>query len=309
MLTRSRARTKRSSLVCGPDHKALYSNIPSVVILIDLNGTIDYVNNFIKKISHYREKDLIGRKFLSVVAPEYKKKAVNALRRLKQGKIVTPYELAIIDKNGERLCVKASGSPIKRNGKTVGIFGFATDITAQKKNVEYLSKIIKELSLLYDIGEELSSTINIDLLFSKILMYLSQTFGYERAGILLRDPEQPYLRIRATTRPLPIKKKYKKIRLDQGITGHVVSTGKPQLCNDVRKNKHYIPFDRKTRSEITVPLIIGDTTIGVINVERYTTDAFDNDDMRILTLIARQAAIAIENSRLYESLEESYLDT
>jgi HD-GYP domain-containing protein (c-di-GMP phosphodiesterase class II) len=83
----------------------------------------------------------------------------------------------------------------------------------------------------------------------------------------------------------------------------------PQLCNDVTKDKHYIPFDRKSRSEITVPLIIGDTTIGVINVESYAPDAFDNDDMRILTLIARQAAIAIENSRLYESLEESYLDT
>lgn len=287
----------------------MYDNIPSVIILLDIKGRINYMNKYISKISHYKPSDLTGTELLKIVARESRKQAIAAYKRLKQGKTAKPHELAIIDKNGERIHIKVSGTPIKQDGKTTGIFGFGADITAQKKNVESLSKIIKELTLLYDIGEELSSTINLDLLFSKILMYLSQTFGYERAGILLRDPERPCLRIKATTRPFPDWKQYKKIRLDQGITGRVASTGKPHLSNNVRKDKYYITFDRKSRSEITVPIIIGETVIGVINVESYKPGAFDNDDMRILTLIARQAAIAIENSRLYESLEESYLDT
>lgn len=309
MQKKPKTRTQRSALVFGPDHKALYSNIPSAIILINLDGTIDYVNKYIKEISHHKPTDLIGKKFLSIIAPESREQAVKAFRQLKQGRIVKPKELAIIDTNGDRLYVKASASPVRRGRKIAGIFGFATDITAQKRNVEHLSRIIKELSLLYDIGEELSSTINLDLLFSKILMYLNQTFGYERAGILLRDPKQPYLKIKATTRPFADQKQHKKIPLDQGITGQVASTGKPHVCNDVKKDKHYIPLDRKTRSEITVPLTINNATIGVINVESYTPEAFDSDDMRILTIVARQAAIAIENSRLYESLEQSYLDT
>jgi PAS domain S-box-containing protein len=304
-----RAIRKQPPSLGEPGHEYLYNNTPSVIILINLKGKIEYVNDYIKEISHYRSEDLIGRKFLSVLAPESRERAIRAFKRVKNGRTVKAYELAIIDKNGDYFYVRASGSPIKCKGKIVGIFGFATDITVHKKNLIYLSKIIKEMSILYDIGEQLSSTINLDLLFSKILMYLSQTFGYQRAGILLIDRKHHCLIMRATTRPFAAMKQHRKIPLDRGITGHVATTGKAYICNNTRKNRHYLALDRKTRSEVTVPLIAGDKTIGVINVESYTPNAFDNDDIRILTLIARQAAIAIENSRLYESLEESYLDT
>lgn len=287
----------------------LFKDIASAIILIDREGAVKYGNKYVKTISGYNARSIVGKKFFQLVAPQSRKDVLLAFRRLIQGKSITPYELAIVHKKGKIIHVKVSASPIKQDGKVVAILGFAADITEHKQTVANLSKMVKELSLLYDIGKQLTSTINLDLLLSKILLYLSGTFGYERTGILMIDENKKTLSLRATTKPFTNWQHHQKIKVGQGITGHVAKTGDPYMCNDIHKEKRYIVFDRNTHSEISVPLKIGKKTIGVINVERYRKNAFDSDDLRILTLIANQAAIAIENSRLYESLEESYLDT
>lgn len=287
----------------------LFKNIASAIIIIDSKGVVRYANKYVKTISGYSLKSIIGKKFFQLVAPESKKQVLKAFKRLTQGKAIKPYELAILHKKGRIIHVKVSASPITYDKQVVAILGFAADITDQKQTVAHLSKMVKELSLLYDIGKQLTSTISLDLLLSKILLYLSGTFGYERTGILMINEDKKSLSIKATTKPFPDWQHQQKIRLGQGITGHVAKTGKAYMCNNVQEDKRFITFDKNSHSEITVPLKIGKKTIGVINVERYQKDAFDNDDLRILTLIANQAAIAIENSRLYESLEESYLDT
>jgi PAS domain S-box-containing protein len=286
----------------------LFNHIASAIVIIDLHGTINYVNKYIEEISQYKTDELIGKNFTNIVTPESRKKVLEVFKRLKQGKDMKPYELSFLDNDGKKIYVKASATAIKHNNEIVSILVCATDITENKKNVEHLSKMVKELSLLYDIGKELTSTINIDLLFSKILLYLSATFGYERTGILIIDESSNILIVKATTKPFRNWQQYK-IKLGEGVTGHVAETGEPYLANDVSKETRYIGFDKKTKSEIAVPLKLSTKVIGVINVESYKKNAFDKDDVRILTLIANQAAIAIENSQLYKSLEESYLDT
>ncbi|KPJ73287.1 hypothetical protein AMJ52_04005 [candidate division TA06 bacterium DG_78] len=140
-------------------------------------------------------------------------------------------------------------------------------------------------------------------------MHLNNTFGYERVGILTIDGNTGELVIQAAEKPFSKRAIKKRIRLKQGITGYVARTGKPYLANDVSKDPRYLGLDRKTKAEVCVPLKIGEKVIGVINVESYKKNAFDDDDVRILALIGNQAAVAFENSRLYKSLEASYLDT
>jgi PAS domain S-box-containing protein len=290
-------------------HKTIFSNISSAVVAMTVDGEIQYVNNYIERISKYRVNELIGISFFTIVAPESKKLVSEAFHALAQGKSIKPYEIALVDKNGQKIYVKASALPITHRKKAVGIIGFAADISEHKKNVEYLSKTVKELSLLYDIGKELTSTVEIDIVFSKILMYLSETLGYERAGILLLDEHTKTLEVKATTKPFTKSKRQVKVKPGKGITGLVARTGKPYIVKDVKKEHRYVPLDKNTKSEVTVPLKVGNKIIGVINVESYKRDTFDEDDVRLLTLIANQAAIAIDNSNLYSSLEDSYLDT
>lgn len=287
----------------------LFDDVAAVICTVNSKGIITYTNKHIEKISGYTVKELIGKRFFNIVAPESHNKVKDAFRELKTGRKMKAYELIILDKNGAHIYLKVSFSPIKHSGRVIGMLGVATDITEHKSNVNYLSKIVKELGLICEIGKDITSILDIDALFSKILTHLGKTFGYERTGILMIDEITNGLSIHATIKPFPKWRTAKKIKLGQGITGHAAKTGKYCLANDVTKNPKYIPLDKKTKSEIAVPLKLGEKVIGVINIESYKKNTFDDDDIRILTLIANQAAIAIENGRLYESLEESYLDT
>ncbi|MEO0215941.1 MAG: HD domain-containing phosphohydrolase [candidate division WOR-3 bacterium] len=292
-------------------HKIFFKNINAVIYIHDQKGRIIYLNEFAERISHYKIEELLGKHFKKIVAPESLPVAYHAFRTQLSGKNVKPFELTVLDKNGQRIHLKTTETVIlDRSGKVNGVLGIATDITEHKELTQRLSKMVKELNLLHIIGQELSAILDIDLLLYRIVKHLKETLGYERAAVGLIDLQRNELIIRAAEPRYPRSVMARlKVKLGEGITGYVAKTGKPYLCNDVSKDPHYIIFDKNTKSEVAVPLKVGDKIIGVINIESYHEDTFDEDDVQTLTLIANQAAIAIENSRLYNSLKQSYLDS
>ena len=88
--------------------------------------------------------------------------------------------------------------------------------------------------------------------------------------------------------------------LDDGIIGWVCKSGKMVCVGDVGKNPTQVVTDNNTHSDLCVPLKVGGKTIGCINVESEIVNAFNEHDERLLTTLANQAAVAIENARLFE---------
>ena len=74
------------------------------------------------------------------------------------------------------------------------------------------------------------------------------------------------------------------------------------LVADVSKDPRYIPVVEDIRSELVMPLMVQDRCIGVFDLESPELDAFKKSDIEIMTLFASQAAVAIENARLYETI-------
>lgn len=85
-----------------------------------------------------------------------------------------------------------------------------------------------------------------------------------------------------------------------GIVGRVALSGQSEIVPDVLHDPDYIPFNTQTRSELVVPMKQGEQLVGVINVESPRESAFVEDDRQALTSLAAQAAIAIQDARLYE---------
>lgn len=86
-----------------------------------------------------------------------------------------------------------------------------------------------------------------------------------------------------------------------GVTGRAVKAGEAQLVGDITEDPEYIEYDSDTRSELAVPIKLGDEVIGVINVEYSDYNAFDKEDQQALESLAAQAAIAIQNAYLFEA--------
>ena len=174
-----------------------------------------------------------------------------------------------------------------------------------------LRRQLKEQELVFDVGQSISSILDLDHLLNHIIDMISKTFGLRYIAILLYDEKKKELYIRATGSRitervrrirLPVKKK-------KGISVRAFQTGKVYYAPDVSKDPYYVQYLKSTRSNLAIPLKVRDRTIGVLNIESSRKDAFDPETIGILTSIAAQAAIAIENARLYQRLEASYYDT
>lgn len=159
----------------------------------------------------------------------------------------------------------------------------------------------RELSVSFTIAQSLISTLDIDDVLNRILEVIRENFGYENCAILLVDKRTNELYIRAS-RGYP-EYLTKKMRLDinkkQGVTSYVAATGKPYYAPDVRKVPFYVLGKKSIRSEAAVPMILRNEVIGVLDIESEKLNAFSERDIRMFTIFASQAAIAIENARLY----------
>ena len=93
-----------------------------------------------------------------------------------------------------------------------------------------------------------------------------------------------------------------RVRLGEGLVGYAALHKEPVLVSDVSQDPRYIKLVADVRSELAIPLLLQDRCIGVVDLESPELDAFSKRDVEILSLLASQAAVAIENARLYEQV-------
>lgn len=173
-----------------------------------------------------------------------------------------------------------------------------------------MNKRLKELETLLRISQKLTSTLNLGQLLSLIMGSSARVMGAEASSLMLLEEESGELIFHTTWKG---KKEIKKLRLKvgEGIAGWVAKTGKPLLVKDVKRNPRFASrFDRttsfKTKSLLCVPLKVKDKIIGVVEVLNKIEGSFSKEDLRVFTALASQAAVAIDNARLYTELEELF---
>jgi GAF domain-containing protein len=163
------------------------------------------------------------------------------------------------------------------------------------------------LELVERIGRRSTAILDLDELLGQATDLISSTFGYYYTNILLIEGGD--LVLRAASLP-GVHEQRGRLRIkvgEEGITGWVASTGESLLVPDVRADSRYIaktPEEFITRSELAVPIKLRGETIGVLNIESAEVDEFTPADVQMLQTIAAQLAVAIQNARLYEQVQQ-----
>jgi sigma-B regulation protein RsbU (phosphoserine phosphatase) len=156
------------------------------------------------------------------------------------------------------------------------------------------------LETLAEIGREVASVLDLDQLFARIAQLTKRVIDYRTFGILLLNDDGE-LEIKIALH-FGEKRDVPRVRLGEGIVGYAALHREPVLVSDVAQDPRYIRVVPDVRSELAIPMLIKDRCIGVVDLESPELDAFTKRDVEILTLLASQAAVAIENARLYEEL-------
>ena len=157
------------------------------------------------------------------------------------------------------------------------------------------------VSTLVEINHEITSILDLDELLQKIAELTNRIVPFDAFAIFLVDYEKQELYLRFTIGHPPDVVKNLRIKIGNGVTGTAAMERRIVVVDDVRTYPRYIEAVKNIRSELAVPLISQNRVVGVLDIQSPEPRYFREDQSRLLSLLASQIAIAIENARVYES--------
>jgi len=187
----------------------------------------------------------------------------------------------------------------------VRALGGEADKLAMLRNAEH---DLRELHLLYQVGQALATNLDLPSLLDDIKRRIPEVMGAERCSIMLLDEQAHELILHAIDTHTGEPKEFR-IPTDRGIAGWVATNGIGQIVNDVEQDPRWFDgvardIDFVTKSILCAPMRRGDRVVGVMQVlNKRSGEPFTEQDLRLLTTLATQAAIAVENARLVRDLK------
>jgi len=216
--------------------------------------------------------------------------------------------------------------PLRRKGRVIGALNLLSDTPGQFTDTdemmlrqfgahvavaienarlfEHERHYAATLETLAEIGREFAAILNLDELLTKIATLTRRLVDYRTFGILLLNADKQELEMKVAVR-YGDKVTVPRIRLGTGLVGYAALHKEAVLVPDVSKDSRYLKLVEDVRSELVIPLLLQDRCIGVFDLESPELDTFRKSDEEILTLLASQAAVAIENARLYQTIRDN----
>jgi GAF domain-containing protein len=176
-------------------------------------------------------------------------------------------------------------------------------------SLEELGKRARQFEAIAQVARATITNESWETFLPRLTSLISERFGFYHAGIFLLDEERQYAVLRAANSEggRRMLNRGHRLQIGQtGIVGFVSATGMPRIALDVGDDAVYFdnPDLPNTRSEIALPLRIADEVIGVLDVQSIASNAFQEEDVEVLSTLADQVAIAIQNARSYETMQE-----
>ncbi|GFP43112.1 two-component system, NarL family, sensor histidine kinase DegS [Candidatus Hakubella thermalkaliphila] len=203
---------------------------------------------------------------------------------------------------------KLVGGPFNEDDLAL-VSALASEIAIAIENArlyEETKQKVMELSALHDVAKSTASTLKLEKLLALIIEKTAQVLHVPMCALKLIDKKTEELTVMASS---GLTKEYiegLRSRVGEGITGWVAKEGKPLAVSDVTKDSRYRYLGAAKRGHIRamlcVPLIIRKGTIGVLSVYAPSPHYYTDDEVNLLSTLASQTAIAIENARLYEEI-------
>lgn len=190
---------------------------------------------------------------------------------------------------------------------------FRRSLEEKGKQVEQakqsLELLVKDLAVIYEIGQKINRVIDLEKLYEEITETLKRYLQIEEFALIVYDDKKEELVVRAASgfaeNQLIIGTRF---RRGEGISGMVATSGKKAYIRDTRQEKRFLHYKGEKRlcgaSFLSIPLVYKDEVLGVINFGRKEVGAFRAHEVKMLSLVASQAALAIANAKLYTQTRE-----
>jgi len=159
-----------------------------------------------------------------------------------------------------------------------------------------------QLKAVTELSESIAQLQDLNEIFPATTRLISERFGFYHVGIFLVDQDREFTILQAANSPggRRMLERNHRLRLGIGVVGYSAQTGQPRIALDVGVDAVFFnnPDLPDTRSEAALPMKVRGETIGVLDVQSTEAGAFSTEDLQVLTALANQVSIALENAKL-----------
>lgn len=157
---------------------------------------------------------------------------------------------------------------------------------------------------LVKVSQSITSEDYLDEILNLIVVVTAEMLNSKICSIMLLDEKGQELAIKATQSLSDDYRKKPNLKVEGSLSGEAIKTKKPVVIYDVRQEKRYNFRDLAVKEELTsllsVPMVVKDKAVGLINVYTKTPHVFTREEINVLQMVANQAAVAVENTKLVE---------
>ncbi len=285
--------------------RTLFASMTDVIIVYDKEGRYIRIAPTNPSRLFKPPDDMLGKRIADILPPETHEPFMNAIHAtLETGEINRlEYPLVLGDKT---YWFDASISKLSEEQ----VYWVARDVTERRNFEETLRRQNEYLATSSEIGRLVTSTLDLDTLFSRTVNLIRERFGFYHVAIFNTEETGFNTVLKSATGEAGEEMLRRKHALQVGsrsIVGTVTSTGNPLAVNNTAIDPIHRPNPLlpDTRSEAAIPLRIGKRTIGALDLQSKEIDSFSPDDIAVLQTLADQVAVAIDNARSYELAQQA----
>ena len=182
--------------------------------------------------------------------------------------------------------------------------------TELEESTVRIEKRASQFETIADVANSVASLQDVNELLPYITQTISERFGFYHTGIFLLSEDKEYAVLRAANSEGGQKMLARNHQLrvgQEGVVGYSIAQKRAYIALDVGEDAVFFdnPDLPATHSEIALPLLIGSDVIGAVDVQSEQPNAFSSEDVEVLTILANQVAVAIENARLFQQSQNT----
>ncbi|HIP72756.1 MAG TPA: GAF domain-containing protein [Anaerolineae bacterium] len=272
------------------------------------DGKLVYVNQPLADMLRLPLADLIGNQTPNFYTSMDDRREV--LTRLQEQGYVTNMELPFQRGDGERFWGMITARPFSFDGEPA-IIATVVDVTERRQAEESLTKRAKELETVAQVSTAVATVLEPEELLQEVVNLVKERFDLYHTHIFLLDEAGQNLILTSGAGEAGQQMVAAGLSIavdqEQSLVAQVARTRQGVIVNDVLTEPGFLPNPLlpDTRAEMAVPMIIGNTLLGVLDVQANSLDYFSQEDAEIQTILATQVAIALENARSFAASEEA----
>lgn len=295
--------------------REILENIQLLAVMLDSKGNVTFCNNHFLETTGREKEDVIGRGWFTHILKSGQQAQRDFSRAIQQGSIISRNETLLPTASDEKRIVSWSNIILKdESGKNIGLASLGQDITEARR----AHQAEREQRLLAEALTQTAEILNSSLEFNQILRLILENIGrvvpHEAANISLiqgqkvryvgaKGYEEHGVSLEAVT---TLQFNYKQV----ANLRFIYETKQPMVISDTEADPYWkkVPEAAWIKSYMGAPIVIKDKVIGFIGLDSSTPNFFNETHARRLTAFSAQAAIAIENARLFGKVQQALND-